>query len=392
MPAASEKKEIRRSAGDVADVAVLRRHREQLPPGREDHPLSAWGDVEGLHVLGDVLEVARPVGEVPGEGDGELPGLPGLGVQVVEVAAVLEDDTSHPAARPHHVVLGEPGHLRLRSGPGVVDPEVQLLLLVPVAHEVDLVPHPEGEVVGAGLGGDALAGLVGQVVDPHVLLPAGAVSLPVPPLPALDVVRQPGAGGVEGRPRGTFRNLQGHLETTVHRIHQVVPTDPLPEGRPVGPDQDLRSVGGPIQDQMVVAAPGRHGAHVRIEGELPGLAPRRGHDVDLAGPGVLAGEGDPAAVRAEAGEELEPLVGGQPLRLAAGEGSRVQIPGVGEDHRVAVYVGEAEKAGLFLGRSPVRPDQKEDGRSQERRWESRSAHESVHPSEVERNAGSAPVS
>ena len=217
--------------------------------------------------------------------------------------------------------------------------------------------------------------MVGQVVDPHVLSPPRPVALPVAPLPALDVERQLGAGGVIRRSRGPLRDLQGHLQPAVHRVHQVVVPHPFSPGSAGHSHEDLRPVGSPVEHQVVVAPSGSHGTHIGIEGELPRCAAGGGDDVHLPGPRVLTGEGDPTAVGAEPREDLQALVGGEAPGLPAGDGGGVEVPSEGEHHRVPVDVGEPEKAGLLLCPGRTGPGQESDRHKKGHgRWKGSGAH------------------
>ena len=66
-----------------------------------------------------------------------------------------------------------PGRLAFFPGPRVVDPKVELFVFIPVADKIDFLADPEGKIVGAGFGGDPLRTVIGEIVDPDILLPAG---------------------------------------------------------------------------------------------------------------------------------------------------------------------------------------------------------------------------
>ena len=111
-------------------------------------------------------------------------------------------------------------------------------------------------------------------------------------------------------------------------------------------EQDPLPIGRPAIDLVVVAPALGEGTPRRIEGELLGHAAGHRHHVDLFVSVILPGEGDGLPVGGELGEQLEPRMGREPSRRAAGDRCEPEIAAVGEDHLVPVDVGEAEEFGL----------------------------------------------
>ena len=98
---------------------------------------------------------------------------------------------------------------------------------------------------------------------------------------------------------------------------------------------------------LVVIAPARRQRTLRrIESQLFGLAAIRGHDVDLLIAVVLAGEGDPLAIRRELREQLDTGVRGEARGRAARRAGQPQVPAVGEYDAVIVDVRKTQKLGL----------------------------------------------
>jgi hypothetical protein len=113
-----------------------------------------------------------------------------------------------------------------------------------------------------------------------------------------------------------------------------------------GAEEDRPAVRSPAVDLVVVTPTRGERSAGGVEGELLGHATGRGNDVDLLVAVVLAGEGDPLAVRRELGEQLEPGMGGQPGRRPAGGRRGPQVAGIGEDDLVAVDIRKPQQLGL----------------------------------------------
>ena len=115
----------------------------------------------------------------------------------------------------------------------------------------------------------------------------------------------------------------------------------------------MLAVRGPVQHAVIGAAARRHRADIGIEGQLAGLAARRGHDPDLPRAGVLRGECDPLAVGRELRIKLLSLVGGQALRNTAHGRCSVDVAAVHERDLLPMNVRETQQAGIVradLGR------------------------------------------
>ena len=140
---------------------------------------------------------------------------------------------------------------------------------------------------------------------------------------------------------------------------------PIGVSNSVGVEEDVLTIGRPVENLVVDAAAGRNDTDVVVERELARRSAFDADDVHLAIPGILAREGDPAAVGRELREEFLTRAG----RQASGEPScRLDDPDVaavhegdlrGADVGVAQQSGEA---GLSLDGLGV--DGRTDGREQ----------------------------
>ena len=259
------------------------------------------------------LKYGTRVGPVAGDGDGELAALLRGRIQVIDVARRSHRRFRPPPAGPEHVELGVMGDLGDVAGRTCRTPRGSASRSLPVADEVDLVPDPHGEIVGGGLGGDAVRRVVGQIVDPYILLAPGSIPLPMPPLPALHIERQLGPGLVVGRAGSALRGSPRALPA------RHSPDPPGSTSRPAlprGSDWPGRGFwsrrGSSPSIRLSYPPLGGMGPTSGIEGELPGFAPTGGDQVDLPGSCILPGEGDPSAVGAESGKDLHSLVRRKP--------------------------------------------------------------------------------
>ncbi len=96
-----------------------------------------------------------------------------------------------------------------------------------------------------------------------------------------------------------------------------------------------------------------------MEGQALRLAAGRGHDEDVGIAFVLAGEGDPLAVRTELGKAFIAVVRGDAGGHAAGKRRFPQIAFRGEDYGVAVDGGEAVIADDIGGGGSVKRHQRD---------------------------------
>ena len=231
--------------------------------------------------------------------------------------------------------------------------------MLAVRHEVDGVALPHRPAVRARPVGDLAEVALGQAPHPDRLRLAALVALPGGELAADAVVGDALAVGRErGEPGAVDR--QPLLGAAVHR-HAV---DLVGARRPdaARAEEDGLAVGEPVEHQ--------------VGGGVPGEPPRRPaggrHHVDVGAAVVAAGEGDLRAVGAELGVALLARVAGQPPGVAAGGRGEPEVALVGEDHALAVHVGEAHEVlggGRRAGDGPqaARRQARRDQRGAERR-------------------------
>ena len=345
--------------GQVAGRTVLGRDGEDVAASGEGGPLRFRTEREAGHLVRR-RNPAGTTGElVRRHVDGD--GARGAGAEVedLERTGLLVDDAPVRlvGAGPTHVPLvlvRELGELARIDLVGI-----QVQRAVPVRGEVDRVADPHRVAVGALVVRhlDRLQAV--DVEDPQVLRPASFVALPVPEVPghrrvddALSVGRKIAAARLRHRQRS--RQSAGGVDQEQLCVTQVPSV-------PQRPEQDGLAVGRPAVDLVVVAPARRKGPGGRVEGQLPGRAARRVHDVDLLVAVVLPGEGDLRTVRREPGEQLQAGMGGEARRRAPVRRSEPDVPRVGERDPVAGEVGEAEQPGRLAGLGPSRRRQHGDG-------------------------------
>ena len=196
--------------GQIADVALLGGHGEDVAAGGEDGPLGV-----GRHIgVGDpaVDGLERRPGQhvVAVDGHGHLAGLFRGQVQEVDPATIFVNDlavsritriTRITQAGPLDVVFVVARHLAMLGRPEIVGPDLELAGAV--TQIVDRVAVPHGEAVGTDPVGDLLALVGAEIVDPDILGHAALVALPGAVLATHGVVGDARAiGGVAGQAAG----------------------------------------------------------------------------------------------------------------------------------------------------------------------------------------------
>ncbi len=335
-----------RGVGEVAGRPVLGGHREDVAARHDDRPLAVRRQRRVLDEPGDVAAVRPRRHQVAGHLDRDLPRRAAGGVEQLELAVELVDDLPLRAgARPAHVPQRRLRHLLGGAARGVVDEQVERAGAV--GGEPDAVADPHRVAVGARVVGDARRPPGGEVEDVEVLGPAAGVALPAPEVAEQRRVDHPGPVGREVAGAGD-RHRQGLRQPALDRHLEQAPLADVP-ALAERAEQHLLAVRAPAVDQVVVPPARRQRPPGRVVGELARRAAVGGHDIDLLVAVVLPGEGDPAAVGGELGEQLDAGMGGEPAGGAAGGGGGPQVAAVGEDDAVAVDVGEAQQLGLRGG-------------------------------------------
>jgi hypothetical protein len=353
-----------RRDGQLDHLALLGRHGEHLAADGEDGALAGRRDVGSLDAGLDALPVGQRQRQIARDADRHLDAAAGRDVEEVEEAAVLVDDLAGlgVGAWPQDVVGVVAGELADLPRLEVVGVEVQGVLAV--RGEVDLAADPHRLVVGDRIVDDALRLVGREVVDPDVLGAPAAVPLPAAELGLQGRVDEPGPVGREAAV-AALRDAHRPLHAA-GRGHQVGPADALAPRHPVGTEDDVLAVRRPAEHLVVIAAARRQRADVVVERQLARCAAVDADHEYLAVAAVFAGEGDPASVGRELGEELEPRMGGQSARAAAAGVHHPDVAGIDERDLVAMDVGVAQQAGLDGG--PAR-DRRLAGRG--RRWQRR---------------------
>ena len=313
----------------VAHVALFRGNGEDLAAGGEHRALGVGTEVgAGDPVVGAAVDRAGLVAVVVHR-DGHPSRLLRREFEHVQPAAVLVHDGVGAEARVLHVVLVVMGHLAEVAGGGVVGPDLQLAGLV--AGEVDRVPVPHGEVLGAGPVGHLGRDVLVEVVDPDVLGHAALVALPGARLAGDAVVGQlPAVGRPAREAAGGQRDHRRQAAVDGNRPELLLAHR---EARPRALEAHRFAVGLPVDHPVVQGMPG----------QPPRLAARGGDHVDVVVAVIVAREGDPLAVGGELGLALVAHEPGETSRLAAAGGDRPQVASLHEDDRVAVDVGIAQQ-------------------------------------------------
>ena len=120
----------------------------------------------------------RARGRSPGRLTVSLRDFLALQIKEVKEAAVLENDGVRSQAGPVDVVVLKVGELPGLLGLQAVTIDIDAVFGAAVGTEIDGVAMPHGIGVGAGIIGEALVGVVLQIVDGDVLSHAARVALP----------------------------------------------------------------------------------------------------------------------------------------------------------------------------------------------------------------------
>ncbi len=324
-----------RGAGDVADVALLRGHGQDLPVRLEERALPRGRDVRAQDLLGFQLrEVRARLGKVPCHPhvDDVVPAA--REVDEVQRAELLVDDDPGPGGRSLDVQALVLDHLRHLPAAGVV--REQAHGAASVGEEIDLVPDPHGVEVVRVLPRDLLQGEVGEVDDPDGLGLSAPVALPG---------RLPLEGGNVGQLRAVGRedavvgHGQGHLggEAPLHRNREEL--GGVRAARPMRREEDPLAVRGPAHRLVgvrVIRQPPRHSAGGR-------------HQVDVRVAVVLPGERDRGAVGREEGPGLGSRAGGEALRLAPLARHHPEVAREGERDPGLAHRRPAQEQGPLAG-------------------------------------------
>jgi len=306
-----------RRAGQIAGLAVLGRHGEDVASRAEESPFAVASDVIIRDIARDLHQPSPPAGQVLADRDIHLSACFRVEIETIDVPAVLEDDRPVAHRRKLDVEIDELRQLPRFLRAQVAHVEVHPPILVPVGEKVNPLALPHGEDVLSRTIRKILRGLGFEVVNPDVVGHSAAIALPRAKLAKNTVVGQllaigrkraePASGQRQlfKRPSGRRDRVQP-AEKIVERPHARPEDDPLPIRRPGHHDVVRPHAVGYI----VASQRGREAQTLRH-------TPLGGHQIDLRIAVVLTGEGNRFAVRREPGEHLEPFVAREPPRCAA---------------------------------------------------------------------------
>ncbi len=308
----------RRGVGQVADVALLGWHGEDVATGGEDGALAAGRDAGGGDLLRDVGPARPHAGQVALDLDVEPLHFALRDVVKPDLAEALDRDRARSGGGRLQVepVVGECAR-HLAVGRVVA---IERHRPVAVGEEVDRAarPHRPGVVrVGAR---DLLHRECREVDQPDRRRLAATVALPgALPLPVRHVGEALAIGRRRGHPdrrqRQSLRPPAGGGDGEEMGVVRAA--------RARGEKEHLRAVGRPGEELIVP----------RMPGQTARLAAHRRDDVDVGVAVVLAGEGDRPAIGREERMRLDADPGRQPPRRAPLAPDDPQVVGVGEDHR-----------------------------------------------------------
>ncbi len=320
---------------EVEDVALFRRHREDLAAGLEDRALALGREVRVADQAAGVLLPGPEGGLVRGHLHLHFHQLLRGQLHAVEAPAGLQHEVQGADGGEVDVEVPEEGDLLEGPGLRVIGPDVVPLVLVAVGEEVEDLPEPHGlGVVGAPGAGQAAGGAPLQVEEPDLRGHAPAVALPGPE------VRGDGQVGQGAAVRGEGPELavgdgqrfgQAPLLGDLEEAAEAVPPRLHARGDEQGP---------------AVREPAHHAVGHGVVGHAGGHTAGDGQDVDVLVAIVVAGEGDLPAVRGEAGEGLLPLGRREPVRQAPLLGDHPDVAGVGEGDPGGGHGGVAHQAGV----------------------------------------------
>ena len=165
--------------GEVARIALLGRHRDDLAAIFEHGPVAAGRDCEVADVLRIACEAGPRLGQVGGHADLEPVRLPLVRVEDVDPAGLLVDQLSgagRGAGDREGIVIGASG-----DGFRAAIVRIEVELAVAVGEKVDRLadPHRLGVVAAPGGLGDLLVRKVIELEDPDPRRRSAAVVLPL---------------------------------------------------------------------------------------------------------------------------------------------------------------------------------------------------------------------
>ena len=304
------------SSGQVASVAVLTRHGDDLAPRLEDRALSVRSDRRPADRAAHFLP-ARSRGQAVAP-HANLQALDLLGVRVVGMnrPALLEHHHAGSAGNVPHVELTRGGHLLRLPRTRLVAPQVHHS--VAVGAEVDETTEPRREGVVGVLARDLLDVVRFGIVDPHPIGATSAVALPAAECVAKrgvgDAFRVRSVGGVRRtRNRERLRGAARDRRTVEARLRSA-------RLAPARKDH-VRRVGVPTLD--VVAA--------GVKREAPGDPAVDRQEVDVGVALVLRRVRHPRAVGAQVRARLPAHVAGEAACIPPAAGRDPEIVSVDED-------------------------------------------------------------
>ncbi len=254
----------------------------------------------------------------------------------MQLLTVLEDDLTLADGGALDVVVPVVGQAGRRAGVRVVLVDIQRAVLA-IAVEVDRVAMPHGKVVRAGPVGDLVDGAGGEVRDPDLLGHAALVAFPGARLARDPVVGEFIAVGREaGQAAAVNGQALGHAAVDRDQEHLLEQIGMFAARA----KQHVLAVGMPAEDAVTR----------RVEGQPPGLAAGRGHDVHVVAAVVAGGEGDPLVVGAELCPALVALMARHAVGGAAVLVHEPEIALVGEHDGLGAHIGALQQE-AFVGNS-----------------------------------------
>ena len=257
----------------------------------------------------------------------------------MQVTTRLVDDRLFTGGRPQHIPRLVVRHLAMVAAIGIAGPKVQATVGA-IRGVVDRVTNPHRLVVGPLPIGDLLRTILFEVIDPNVLRTTTLVTLPRAELTIdrrVDVLLA--VGREHARPR--FGDHHRAFHAAVGGDQERAPHAHTPR-QAVAAEQDVLSVRRPTEDAVVESTTRRHRTDVVVPGQLLWGPALNTDDVDLTVAAVLRREGDALPVGRELGEQLHPMMGGQPSRVAAVGRCQPKVAGIDERNLIAMDIGEAE--------------------------------------------------
>ncbi len=314
----------RHAAGQVARVALLGRHGDDLAPELEHRPGPARREVGVADVLDALHEPGARLPEVGGHGNREALRRAGGGIEQVQPAGLLVDDLAAPGRRLQHgeiVVLRDPAHLLRR---GVVRVDVELAVAIRAEEHGAADPHRVDVVRAIGRLRHLLDRMVPGVVEPHSGDAPAAILLPLVERGRQRVVRDTAAIGRVGRLVGVRDGqLRFHAAADGYGVEVLIGAGE--RGTPGG-EQHALAVHREGLDEIRAGMPRealRHAAFGR-------------HDEHVGVAVVLGGKRDELSVRRERGPALHAVIRGQAADVGAVQFRYPQVVGVDKRHVRAI--------------------------------------------------------